>query len=225
MSIKYGTHDLVKRIINWHEVEKVIYNGNQIRPSSTPPTPTPTYSWWWDFSSWMPFGWGVKTWSPTFVENWFMSASGTTILSSRCILGNATKIRTTMDFSCGGGRWINSNGFCNIYESGGSRMFGSWCSFQTFSGSFFHHIFYGGKHISDTQSTNTEYSGWTYRLVTNIDLSLWTVSLNLTWPSSDYLYWTISSTAIDDIKSGEEWGVWCLPSMTIRWVQLDVWNN
>ena len=33
MTIKYGTHNLVKRIINWHEVEKVIYNGEEIRPN------------------------------------------------------------------------------------------------------------------------------------------------------------------------------------------------
>lgn len=36
MAIKYNWKDLVKRIINGREVEKVIYNGNQIWPESTP---------------------------------------------------------------------------------------------------------------------------------------------------------------------------------------------
>ena len=40
MTIKYNWQDLQKRIINGREVEKVMYNGVQIRPSSTPPTPT-----------------------------------------------------------------------------------------------------------------------------------------------------------------------------------------
>ena len=40
MGITYGSHNLVKRIINWHNVEKVIYDGNQIWPSTVPPTPT-----------------------------------------------------------------------------------------------------------------------------------------------------------------------------------------
>ncbi len=38
MTIKYNWQDLQKRIINGREVEKVMYNGVQIRPSSTPPT-------------------------------------------------------------------------------------------------------------------------------------------------------------------------------------------
>lgn len=37
MAIKINGKDLSKRIINWHEVEKVIRNGVQIRPESTPP--------------------------------------------------------------------------------------------------------------------------------------------------------------------------------------------
>lgn len=36
MTIKYNWQDLQKRIINGKEVEKVMYNGVQIRPSSTP---------------------------------------------------------------------------------------------------------------------------------------------------------------------------------------------
>ena len=40
MAIKINWKDLQKRIINGKEVEKVMYNGVQIRPSSTPPTPT-----------------------------------------------------------------------------------------------------------------------------------------------------------------------------------------
>lgn len=40
MNIIINWRNLQKRIINWHEVEKVIRNGVQIRPESTPPTPT-----------------------------------------------------------------------------------------------------------------------------------------------------------------------------------------
>lgn len=42
MAIKYNWHDLQKRIINGHEVQKVMYNWNQIRPT-TPPVPTYDY--------------------------------------------------------------------------------------------------------------------------------------------------------------------------------------
>ena len=37
MAIKYNGLDLQKRIINWKEVSKVMYNGTQIRPSVVPP--------------------------------------------------------------------------------------------------------------------------------------------------------------------------------------------
>ena len=58
MGITYGSHDLVKRIIDWREVEKVMYNGSQIWPSAVPPTPLQPvdegvydfnrggYTWW-----------------------------------------------------------------------------------------------------------------------------------------------------------------------------------
>lgn len=39
MAIKYNWRDLVKRIINGREVEKVMYNGSQIWPNAVPPIP------------------------------------------------------------------------------------------------------------------------------------------------------------------------------------------
>ena len=37
MAIKINGKDLAKRVINWHEVEKVMLNWTEIRPNSTPP--------------------------------------------------------------------------------------------------------------------------------------------------------------------------------------------
>ena len=80
MTIKYNGQDLVRRIINWHDVEKVMYNGIQIRPSS--PTPTPTYHIMWDFASaWasgqLPSGWTMTawTWTATIDSNWVTTDS------------------------------------------------------------------------------------------------------------------------------------------------------
>ena len=43
MNIVINWKNLQKRIINWQEVQKVIRKGVQIRPESTPPTPTEDY--------------------------------------------------------------------------------------------------------------------------------------------------------------------------------------
>lgn len=53
MAIKINGKDLSKRIINWHEVEKVIRNGVQIRPESTPPTPVSNAGVYWSQSLWL----------------------------------------------------------------------------------------------------------------------------------------------------------------------------
>lgn len=69
MGIKYGSHDLVKRIIDWHEVEKVMYNGSQIWPN-TAPTPQPTYHIMWDFTQGVMPSWRQTTdWS--IDQDWF----------------------------------------------------------------------------------------------------------------------------------------------------------
>jgi len=70
MGIKYNGKELQKRIINGREVQKVMYNWVQIRPSSTPPTPT-----WWDFyyseDNWQEYQSLINSiWSVQFEDSW-----------------------------------------------------------------------------------------------------------------------------------------------------------
>ena len=67
MGITYGSHNLVKRIIDGHNVEKVIYNGNQIWPSS----PQPTYHVMSDFTQWgLPSWWYSSYGSVSHSNDW-----------------------------------------------------------------------------------------------------------------------------------------------------------
>lgn len=53
MAIKLNWKDLAKRIINGREVGRVVLNGVQIWPTSTPPTPVYTPWIYWDEANWL----------------------------------------------------------------------------------------------------------------------------------------------------------------------------
>lgn len=104
MGIKYGSHDLVKRIIDWHEVEKVMYNGSQIRPNIVPPTPSaPTFSLVWDFTQRRPIDWRYYGDIVFWNNGAYTNTNGTNILE--CItplwwyISQAKKIIQTVNFS------------------------------------------------------------------------------------------------------------------------------
>lgn len=73
MAIKINGKDLAKRIINWVEVEKVMANGSQIRPTSTPPTPTDIHIHA-DFTNYsMPSWWIYGSQNFTYTDKWLLS--------------------------------------------------------------------------------------------------------------------------------------------------------
>lgn len=63
MAIKINGKDLVKRIINWQEVSKVILNGSQIRPTYQQYVNyhvVSNFTWWWGWWGWG--WWATPSW-------------------------------------------------------------------------------------------------------------------------------------------------------------------
>lgn len=78
MAIKINNKDLARRVINWQDVQRVILDWSQIRPTEQKYINYHIISkwwWWWGPWEWVPWGW--STWGSTVIEETGVSNGGT----------------------------------------------------------------------------------------------------------------------------------------------------
>lgn len=238
MSIKYGSHDLVKRIIDWHNVEKVIYNGNQIWPSS--PQPQPTYHIVWDFTQWsLPSWWSSTYGGVSYSNNWIsLDTTGWTDYvtiknqNSMPSLVNASRIKIDYDFyrtdvweSRGKwGWWI----YTSQWSQWNNQLFISGIGGEDWPDEGDSGVFQFWKTIDEENGTVLNNPViWKYTLSVDFDLITQKVTQTLTYPdpsiSSTLTFFTYNNIPLVLRNYGDEFRITLFEWITMSDMNMYIW--
>ena len=222
MAIKINGKDLAKRIINWQEVQKVMLNGYQIRPSTSP-----SYLYIpWDFTnSSLPSDWRIYSGSSVaeFTTNW-LTKNDASVYSIVGLwtrgnwisvpyvftLTDAIKIKSIQEWYLEPSEIANDRSTVTVWWWRATNIIVPWNELRTF-------LYYSKQshertmfvQANETIDHATMYriwslSGdWVYTLTTETDLNTWELSFTVSWPNwfSQSMTDTLSSADIAAIKT------------------------
>lgn len=230
MAIKIDNKDLSKRIYNWQEVQRVILNGSQIRPTEEEHIDYHVISnfWWWS-AWWIPWWWWWYDVEPT--NDWVIAgSSGTwTITYSRVrwmpSLANAKKIEVVVNFGWDVVTPVSSISFVNLsLKNDNTQYIGGNIRYRV-SDNKYQQITMAG--VWDfTNVTSGNYS--TTWFINMEDEESPYVTMETEWPSDFSAVWVnrgFETSRIANIRSCNNFDVTIKEWITVKSVDFYIWNN
>ena len=234
MAIKIDNKDLSKRIYNWQEVQRVILNGSQIRPTEESHIDYHVISnfWWWS-AWWIPWWWGWFDVEPT--NDWVVAWRGRvgkltySSVSWMPSLANATKIQIVIKYS-----WTPD---LSIREPLNAELKSEWTTLESWWGEVTYwnsswgwghtiHVYGSGKFSRFYNVSSWDYTSTiTYDLV---DLSNVPI-MSTTWPSwfssTDATISNFTIEQVNAIKASNVFTVEIREWIVLKSVDFYIWNN
>ncbi len=225
MAIKINGKDLVKRIINWQEVSKVILNGSQIRPTYQQYVNyhvVSNFAWWgwWGWGWWATPSWRTNNgwvFGEYGVSNWGSGQVVNQKYNGLPSLKNAVKVEIiyqiywdlseiTTPFDATLLRNQNREYYTKLV-SGWDQIF--WCS-------------------SDLSASLSGATAWAYNIRTVLDLEHNEATQVIEWPNgfrSDVGTYTLNGTEIANIRNCNEYVIYLNNWVSLSQVDFYVYNG
>ena len=229
MAIKINNKNLARRVINWQDVQRVVLNWSQIRPTSQPHIDYHVISnrgTWWGGGGWsgVPWGWGIwgsTVIGETWVSNWGTWETANLQYNWLPSLLNAYKVEIIYSFYRD---WTDVSTPFESYLLHGSedsyrakiyKQGAAWTLYFQISSQWY-------------QTYIADYPGrGDYVMTAVLDLENETATLTLSWPSSYKKELEISLTDADiyEIRHSDEFWVYLNDWVRLSRVDFYVYNN
>lgn len=233
MAIKIDNKDLSKRIYNWQEVQRVILNGSQIRPTEESHIDyhvISDFTWWGGWGGgWLPWWWGWYDVETT--ADWIIAGrSGTWTITYSSVrwmpsLANAKKIEVVVNFGWDVSTPEFTTALINLsLKNNNTQYIGGLIRYAPYSDSY-SQITMGGTW------NFTNVTSWNYTMVWDInmeDIEYPFVTLETDWPStfsSETVRREIDTPRVFNIRSCNNFDVTIKEWITVKSVDFYIWNN
>lgn len=232
MAIKINNKNLARRVINWQDVQRVILNWSQIRPTGQPHIDYHVISnrgtWGWGGWGWIPWWWGVW-WSTAVGEsgitNWWDTGTGsqwTANLKYNWLpsLLNAYKVEIIYSFY-----WNQTETYNYPFES--FLEYNSSVTYESTINKVSQERLLWLRPFVQSWYIMRDLSAWDYVMTAVLDLENESATLTLEWPNwfSQEIEASLTSTQIFNIRHSTDFWVILDDGVRLSRVDFFVYNN